>query len=258
MRLLACLLLIVSLCGFRPFAPAADGPVELEVLDRDADSWLPQRSHRGEAWIAGTPGHRYAVRLHNRGGQRVLAVLSVDGVNAVSGQTAAADQRGYVLAPGQSIEVAGWRKSQHEVAQFVFTGLDDSYAARTGRPDNVGVIGIAVFDEAQPVMEESAVAAAASARPAPAPLRRAESAAGDMARGEQRLGTGHGEREWSPATTTVFVRASATPTQLSQLRYDSHARLVARGVIPMPKRQPRFARAPQAFPGGFVADPPPR
>ena len=53
MRLLACLLLILSLCGFRPYAPAADGPVELEVLDRDADAWLPQRAHRGEAWIAG-------------------------------------------------------------------------------------------------------------------------------------------------------------------------------------------------------------
>jgi hypothetical protein len=33
--------------------------------------------------------------------------------------------------------------------------------------------------------------------------------------------------------------------------YDSHANLVARGVIPQPK-----PRDPQPFPAGFVADPP--
>ena len=31
------------------------------------------------------------------------------------------------------------------IAAFYFTELENSYAARTGRPDNVGVIGVAVF-----------------------------------------------------------------------------------------------------------------
>ena len=38
----------------------------------------------------------------------------------------------------------------NEVAAFYFTQLPDSYAARTDRPDNVGVIGVAVFREYQP------------------------------------------------------------------------------------------------------------
>src|SRR4029453_5272839 len=38
-------------------------------------------------------------------------------------------------------------------AAFYFTDLGDSYAARTGRPQNVGVVGVAVFQEKpQPIL----------------------------------------------------------------------------------------------------------
>ena len=154
------LLCIGLLCGFRLYAPqpAAAAPVALRVIDRDADGIdLPQYAQRGERWIAAEPGHRYALRLTNRSDRSVLVVLSVDGVNAVSGETASSDQRGYVLDPWQSAEIAGWRKSQREIAQFVFADLADSYAARTGRPDNVGVIGMAVFDEAPTIVPQAGV-----------------------------------------------------------------------------------------------------
>ena len=52
-----------------------------------------------------------------------------------------------------------------DVAQFYFTDLPDSYAARTGRPRNVGVIGVAVFREAPPPV--AYYAAAAALPPAP-------------------------------------------------------------------------------------------
>jgi hypothetical protein len=121
--------------------------VDIDVVDRDSGRGLPEYRHRGRTWVPGEPGHRYAVRLANRTGERVLVVLSVDGVNAVSGETASPSQAGYVLSPWESTEIAGWRKSLDDVAQFYFTDLPDSYAARTGRPDDVGVIGIAVFRE---------------------------------------------------------------------------------------------------------------
>ncbi|WLA08447.1 hypothetical protein MO328_19300 [Xanthomonas translucens] len=258
------LLCIGLLCGFRPYpaAPASAAAVALRVIDRDADGAdLPQYAQRGERWIAAEPGHRYALRLTNRSDRRVLVVLSVDGVNAVSGQTASSDQRGYVLAPWQSTEIAGWRKSQREIAQFVFTDLADSYAARTGRPDNVGVIGMAVFDEAPTIVPQASVEQSRERADASMPAAAAMAAAlvqeSDAAQGKlQRLGTGHGEREWSPSRVTEFERASDLPQQRLQLRYDSHARLVARGVIPRPRRYPRVADMPQAFPGDFVPDPP--
>ncbi|NUO74552.1 MAG: hypothetical protein HOQ32_00915, partial [Lysobacter sp.] len=145
-------LLAGALIASTACAPLSARPlVDVAVIDRDAGDWLPSYPHRGQQWIAGTPGHRYAVRLTNTSAQRVLVVLSVDGVNAVTGQNAHPSQAGYVLEPWQSTEINGWRKSMEDVAQFVFTDLPDSYAARTGRPDNVGVIGVAVFEESRPV-----------------------------------------------------------------------------------------------------------
>jgi hypothetical protein len=121
--------------------------VDVNVIDRDSGSTLPAYAQDGKVYVAGSPGHRYSVRIANHTNARVLAVLSVDGVNAVSGETANPDQAGYVLDAWQNTEINGWRKSMSEVAQFNFTALDNSYAAKTGRPNNVGVIGVAVFRE---------------------------------------------------------------------------------------------------------------
>jgi hypothetical protein len=95
---------------------------------------------------------------------------------------------------------------------------------------------------------------AKAAAPAPA-------SAGAMARAEampQRIGTGHGQREWAPTTQTTFERASTRPAQITQLRYDDADALVAMGVIPPPYAPyaPYARTAPRAFPQGFVADPP--
>lgn len=248
---------LAALAAIAGIAPVAAAPlVRMEIVDRDSGRWLEQYPRRDDTWIAGTPGHRYAVRLTNTTGERVLVVLSVDGINAVTGQTADPSQAGYVLAPWQSTEIAGWRKSHHEVAQFVFTALPDSYAARTGRPDNIGTIGIAAFRErrpypapAPPVAREAAPAKSRAAAPA-------AEAADTMAGVPQRIGTGHGEREWSPAGQTTFDRGPR-PAQIMQLRYDAPAALAARGIVPSPR--PRWSQhRPQAFPGGFVPDPPGR
>ena len=67
---------------------SARPPVKVAIVDRDAGGWLAQYRHAGDAWVAGVPGHRYAVRLANTSGERVLVVLSVDGVNAVTGEDA--------------------------------------------------------------------------------------------------------------------------------------------------------------------------
>jgi hypothetical protein len=262
--LLAAALSVLSACD-----RAVAGPlVEVAVVDRDSGQWLPQYPHRGDTWVAGEPGHRYAVRLTNTTGERVLVVLSVDGVNALSGETADPRQGGYVLDPWESAEIAGWRKSLDEVAQFVFTDASDSYATRTGRPRNVGVIGVAVFRERRPLrvmpapyppyaegrMRGESPASAPSTAAADQAMEVQGGSAGHASAQAQRIGTGHGQREWSPIGTTTFVRASSTPAQVEQIRYDEPQRLAALGILP---RYPRPARhAPQAFPSGFVPDPP--
>lgn len=74
----------------------------------------------------------------------------------------------------------------------------------------------------------------------------------------QSIGTGHGQREWSPVGQTSFVRATRSPAQVSELRYDEARRLMAIGAMPREYRGPRHDRrdqTPRAFPDGFVADP---
>jgi hypothetical protein len=128
-------------------AAKAGSLVDVSVVDRDTGATLQTYSHGGKLYVAGTPGHRYGVRIANRTSSRVLTVLSVDGVNAITGETADPNQSGYVLGAYDSTEVDGWRKNMSEIAEFNFTNLGDSYAARTGRASNVGVIGVAVFRE---------------------------------------------------------------------------------------------------------------
>jgi hypothetical protein len=295
------LLAALMLAGFGAFALpacAAGSLVDLQIVDRTQGHLLDAYRQRGTSWVAGQPGNRYGVQMTNRSGGRVLVVLSIDGINAISGDTAAVGQTGYVLGPWESAEITGWRKSSTEAAAFYFTALADSYAARTDRPDNVGVIGAAVFRERPPVRPESRLdigaqpfarkdAAAersahepasptapadalarrqdAPAMPAASPAATAQAdsrsrAAGAMAeareadasvpRKAQRLGTGHGEREYSPISQVAFERATTQPAEVVQVRYDSRRNLVALGIIGGRVVPP----APEAFPR-FVPDP---
>jgi hypothetical protein len=266
-----------------PPALAVGNLVDMQIVDRNRGDVLPTWRVRNASWVAGRPGDRYAIRLTNRSGGRVLVVLSVDGVNAVSGETASVGQTGYVLSPWGSAEITGWRKSYAEAAAFYFTALPDSYAARTDRPGNVGVIGAAVFRERAPLpvqrpyeappfssnrldggerQEPERRAQAAGAADAAADSRSADAPPPasmpsppsprerDSLAKSEKLGTGHGEREYSPTTQTTFERASVQPAEIVQMRYDSYANLLAGGII----GRPRAPLWPDAFPS-FVPDP---
>lgn len=254
------LLLAMVLAMCIPLPASASTLVDIAVVDRSSGQPLPLYLHAGRQWLAGEPGQAYAVRLANRSPQRVLVVLSVDGVNAVSGQTAATSQEGYVLEPWQSHDISGWRKSLGDVARFYFTDLGDSYASRTGRPDNIGVIGIAVFNERPDLRRWPQIPTPERSPPPNRGMREQSVEGADVAsapQARQQVGTGHGEREWSPVGTTRFIRASSQPVQLTELRYDTHAGLVARGIAPAYwPTAANPAPEPRAFPNGFVADPP--
>ena len=252
---------------------------DVEIVDRADGRALPVYAKDGRHWVVGTPGREYAVRIRNAGGARILAVTSVDGVNVVSGETASPEQSGYVLDGYGSVEIAGWRKSLARTAAFYFTELPDAYAARTGRPEHVGVIGVAVFRERpQPIAwADRAGKLAGDARhdsgaaegAAPPAARARQEAAGraDDAGGDDRarasvvpgapLGTGHGRSESSRAEVVRFERDGAHPAETITIRYDRRENLVAMGVLPPPV----VGRAPDAFPAWtprFVPDPPRR
>jgi len=252
---------------------------EIAIIDRDSGAVLSPHFYRGEYWVAGRPGARYAIEIRNRVGERLLAVTSVDGVNVVSGATAGWDQTGYVFSPGESYQITGWRKTDAEVAAFTFTESPNSYAERTGRPANVGVIGVAIFRERppQPVQgrpmigqssgqpeaprafeseqptnesmaktqtergSNSAASADAKVSPStPGTAMQAPSSSPPMAVARApvpapKLGTGHGEREYSYVNHTEFSRMQTQPNEVIRIRYDSLDNLFAMGIIKRPR-----------------------
>ncbi len=186
--------------------------------------------------------------------------MSVDGVNAVTGESASPDQSGYVLEPGGYVNIQGWRKDLSRTAAFYFSDPGDSYAARTGRPNDLGVIGVALFRElpveqpawlsqdrqsAAPASRERAEADAAGEAKA---SRAAGATASAPAMQQPSLGTGHGRGEYSPVQQVEFERASTQPDEMIAIRYERRETLVAMGVIAGAAIQ-LFAPPPRSVPG---------
>ena len=266
----------------------------LDIVTRSDGQVLPVYPGGGRNWVVGMPGWEYSIRYCNSTPGRVLAVMSVDGVNVVSGDTASPSQSGYVLGAYECADIQGWRKNMARTAAFYFTELPDAYATRTGRPENVGVIGVAVFREKQPPVTWRPFRdkiAGEPRRDAPLDEKAQSPAAGgygqdaqssaDAAGGHEeaagrlqgapgiaqsmpvpapmsKLGTGHGRGEDSPAQMVRFERESAMPNETIAIYYDRRENLAAMGILPPPV----VARSanPNPFPswGHFVPDPPNR
>jgi hypothetical protein len=127
--------------------PPAYSPYGVELLSGDFYT-LPTYYAGGRAYVMGTIGERYRIRVTNPTSRRVEAVVSVDGLDAVDGKTASYDdKRGYVILPYGDVTIEGFRTSLDQVATFRFSSVRDSYAGRKGQDRNVGVIGVAFFPE---------------------------------------------------------------------------------------------------------------
>ena len=113
---------------------AHGGLADLSVYDRTEGRQLQVYWHEGRAYVVGKPGNEYQISVRNRLREDLLAVVSVDGVNVITGQTADPRQSGYALSPRGRIDIQGWRRNLSQTAAFYFTSLPDAYAARTGRP----------------------------------------------------------------------------------------------------------------------------
>lgn len=148
--MLLLLLVLISCAAPRPAASqpleSRQGAYELQVL---VDG-RPVRTfaHDGETHVLGHAGDRYLLRVLNRSGRRVEAVVSVDGLDVIDGQPADfSTKRGYLVPAYGHVDIEGWRVSAREAAAFRFGAVSESYAAKTGNARNVGVIGVAVFPE---------------------------------------------------------------------------------------------------------------
>lgn len=131
---------------------------------------LPHYRAGGKVFVAGQPGDRYEIHFENTGKERVMLVVSVDGLDVLSGRPASTRNPGYVVEPGATLVVNGM-KSGGKLRSLLFASVAESQAAtafgeRGAR--NVGVIGTALFvEDAQArrraLLSEDAIRGGASA-----------------------------------------------------------------------------------------------
>ena len=262
---LAVLFAIISPYSIARPAPGPYAEIDFALISVrivDGQTGGPFHLYKGDAersYVAGIIGRPYRILLRNRTGTPVLVVPSVDGVNAITGRNANPDQSGYIVPPYTQITVDGWRKSRREVASFFFTPQDNSYASSTGRPRNVGVIGLAVFRQAPPpeniglAPEQDASTSSRNSDNAGSAAREYEPAAKATVPAAPSLGTGHGPRERSNVTYQDFKREGTKPFEIVVLEYDTVENLIDRGLV----AGAAIRRRPDPFPTQeFVPDPP--
>lgn len=120
---------------------------------------------QNKVFIEAKEGSEYVVEIKNNSWEKVLAVVSVDGLNVVDGKTAEENGPGYVMDRYTAQKLYGFQYSQDKVATFKFGafGAKDvdgnplGYAAskKDGSEKNAGVIGVKIWDEVpkpQPVI----------------------------------------------------------------------------------------------------------
>jgi len=253
-------------------------------LDGQPASIYPAPDGSGRFYVEARRGSRYAVALANRTGERIGVVLTVDGLNAISGERDTGRGRMYVLDPWQRTTVQGWRTSLQEVRRFTFVDERASYAARSGKAnEKMGWIEVAAHRERRAFVRS--VAPTPPPRPEPYPRATprpvpygvehdsegksetpaprsqrdsAEAAAPSVLGGAPARsypGTGWGPRTEDPVVLVSFD-PEREPSERVTLRYEYRPALVALGVLPrrLPPPRDRLWEREQAEPG-FVQPP---
>ena len=159
--LIGALLVPATVCA-HPYGSSADGGGYSVRVENEWGRQLPTFYKNGQTYVLGGLGERYTLRVRNHSGTRVEAVVTVDGRDVISGNVGDfTDERGYLVDAYGEVEIEGFRRNFDEVAAFRFSNPSSSYSARMGTPENVGVIGVAIFPERP-----------RPARPRPVPMAR--------------------------------------------------------------------------------------
>ena len=107
--------------------------------------------HEGRHFVEARENQKYTIKLKNNSCNRILGIVSVDGIDVISGKSASDNSGGYVLSPYSSLIIEGFRISDMEVNAFEFSKKEKSYASKneeTGfSTGSCGVIGVKYISE---------------------------------------------------------------------------------------------------------------
>jgi hypothetical protein len=222
-------------------APAkVRAPYDVQVIREGGDT-LPTYGHKDRFYVQGNAGERYIIRVTNPTPNRVEAVVSVDGLDVIDGESGDLRKRGYVVPAYGEVRIEGFRTSHRDVATFRFSSVNDSYAGLKGKARNVGVIAVAIFEEQR---EEPAQILVEPTAPPPAPgYRRPYDYTDDLdARAESSRGA-FGGKAGSPAPAKDYG--------------ESEGRAADRAVAKRTRVAPAAEPAPTSVSGSLRAPAPP-
>jgi hypothetical protein len=199
---------------------------DLAIVVDDVEQ--PELVHRGKVYIEALRGREFAIRLTNPTSHRVAVALSVDGLNTIDARhTDPWSASKWVIEPYASTVISGWQVSGSTARRFYFTGERDSYGAKIGRTENLGVIEAVVYRQAGRSRRWSDLFG----------QRKEESASSESApeaRGalsDEHAATGMGSRQHH-AVERVQIDLDPSPIASFRLRYEFRPQLVELGVLP--------------------------
>jgi len=105
--------------------------------------------HKGKVYIEGKQNTDFSIRIKNNSWSRKLFIPTIDGLSVINGKKASYYSPGYIVDGYSSLTIDGWRASDEKIRQFYFSSPENSYAGKTDSKENIGIIGVAVFEEKQ-------------------------------------------------------------------------------------------------------------
>lgn len=243
---------------------------------------ITEYTHQGQQYVEGRSNSQFEIEFKNLNPFRIEAIFSVDGLSIIDGKEAGTQSSGYLLEANETLRIPGWKLTDQQVAAFVFSGKQGSYATQmTGTSKNNGVIGVMVFKEKtihRPstwiggrIINRSPFYGSGCGTGTPdgwydsydscvvgssAPSLSVKSASPlrSLDIEEQNLGTGFGNATDFATQMVSFTRGDMIAMMV--LYYDDRRGLEKRGIkIVRPSRQ-KIDNKPEAFPGMNCSPPP--
>lgn len=125
----------------------AQGRISFVIYDRYGKK-IPVVQSAGNYYIQGVTGQRYTIYFENVSNSGYEVLVTADGVDSITGREGKYDDAGYILFPGSSMTIRGFRESRNDHKPFVFNEKESPYIAGSnqGSTANIGVIGFAIFE----------------------------------------------------------------------------------------------------------------
>lgn len=124
--------------------------------------------HEGKFYVEARKNTEYTIKVKNHGHKKIMAIISVDGIDVLKGRSAIDAESGYIINPYSSTEIKGYRINDDNVATFKFDDGKVSYSTQVEQKfdkkkiqevkegkrapsKNNGVIGVRIWEEKAPV-----------------------------------------------------------------------------------------------------------